>query len=565
MFKKSFKGKIILPGAIVLVALVVTLTAFLFVRFTEFSDSLINEKLLANISSLEFYLNECKANSTTAVTSYTHDPDVIEAVRDRDRDELLRIFAPVMEWHRINFFTICDEEGIVLARADEPDIFGESIISQQNIQDAMEGKISTYYEEGSVVRVSIRTGAPVYDADGTLIGILSAGVRFDSDSGLTELKKLFNSEITVFLGETRIASTIFINGQSIVGTVIDPIIAEIVFNNKQEYIGNIDILGETYRGYFKPLLNARDEVFAAIFLGLPLAELNKESLIFIRNGIYIGLVGLAVSLALLFVIISSISKPLVSLSKNMANFADGNLDVDINISSEDEVGHLGMSLQKSVSVIKELFEDIETMIAEQNKGNTDYSIDTDSLPGDYKQFAKNISQLAGFAMRDPLTGMSNRRSFNNRLSLEWQRAIRERIPVSLLILDLDKFRIYNDLFGHQQGDVTLITVADVIVRSLNRTIDFAARWGGEEFVVLLPHTDLSGAMLVAERIRKNIEDTVIVCPDKRGEKITISIGVNTQTPVQNSSIDSFISIADSALYKAKETGRNKVCSYEDCL
>jgi len=162
-----------------------------------------------------------------------------------------------------------------------------------------------------------------------------------------------------------------------------------------------------------------------------------------------------------------------------------------------------------------------------------------------------------FGLIDPLTKISNRRGFENRLNLEWSRALRDRTPVSILIMDIDKFKNYNDTFGHQQGDKALKTFADISAKALLRSVDFAARWGGEEFVVLLPGTDTDGAAEVAERIRKQIEGTVITTDDGDETSITVSIGVNSLVPDQDATIEDFIKKADQALYKAKETGRNR--------
>jgi diguanylate cyclase (GGDEF)-like protein len=163
---------------------------------------------------------------------------------------------------------------------------------------------------------------------------------------------------------------------------------------------------------------------------------------------------------------------------------------------------------------------------------------------------------------DQLTSIPNRRGFDIRMDMEWVRAIREKTLISILIMDVDKFKAYNDTYGHQQGDVALQSVAKTVVQSLKRPGDFAARWGGEEFVVLLPNTDASGAMNIAERIRLNISNVLIPCADGTETKITISIGVKTQSPWRENSLDNFIAGADKALYKAKETGRNRVCCSE---
>ena len=168
------------------------------------------------------------------------------------------------------------------------------------------------------------------------------------------------------------------------------------------------------------------------------------------------------------------------------------------------------------------------------------------------------------SMTDQLTEIPNRRSFDSRLTMEWRRAMRERTPISLLMLDVDKFKTYNDIYGHQQGDVILCAVARSLQSDLKRPGDFAARWGGEEFAALLANTDMPGAIEVAERVRANVENLHLTGA-KDGQTpantapITISIGVATQTPDPTSSLDLFISAADTALYAAKKAGRNRVC------
>ena len=167
------------------------------------------------------------------------------------------------------------------------------------------------------------------------------------------------------------------------------------------------------------------------------------------------------------------------------------------------------------------------------------------------------------SLLDQLTSLPNRRGFDGRISMEWTRAIREKSLISILVLDVDEFKVYNDTFGHQQGDVALKEVAGSVAQSLYRPGDFAARWGGEEFVVLLPNTDLTDALNIAERIRLNVSNMIIPCFDGTETKVTVSIGVKTEMPKRNSTIDTFISDADKALYMAKESGRNRVCHLID--
>ncbi|MCL2209051.1 MAG: diguanylate cyclase [Treponema sp.] len=166
------------------------------------------------------------------------------------------------------------------------------------------------------------------------------------------------------------------------------------------------------------------------------------------------------------------------------------------------------------------------------------------------------------SMLDQLTQLPNRRSFEMRINTEWAVAQREKKPISILMIDLDKFKNYNDTYGHLQGDIALKTTAGIFGKTLKRPADFAARWGGEEFIVLLPNTDSHGALEIAEKIRGNVEDMEIPSADMQKSNITVSIGVNTHCHDQNTFvINDFISGADKALYDAKDAGRNRVCQY----
>jgi len=177
----------------------------------------------------------------------------------------------------------------------------------------------------------------------------------------------------------------------------------------------------------------------------------------------------------------------------------------------------------------------------------------------HERILKQMRIIEEYGLIDTLTNIPNRRQFDQHVAREWNRAIRDKKSISLLMIDVDHFKIYNDTYGHQQGDVALQKAASTIASSLKRKIDIAARWGGEEFAVLLPNTGLEGAKLVAEVIRQNIESTLIPGSfDDSHHNITVSIGAAHVQPDNNSSISDLILQADRALYKAKDLGRNRV-------
>ena len=176
---------------------------------------------------------------------------------------------------------------------------------------------------------------------------------------------------------------------------------------------------------------------------------------------------------------------------------------------------------------------------------------------------KIISQMRtiyNMSVEDALTGLGNRRHFNNILNQEWRRSIRQQHPLSFMIMDIDHFKKYNDTYGHLSGDAVLKGAAQVIKKGAARVTDFVARWGGEEFAVILPETNIEGAMVVAENIRSSIESAVFEMEDGIRTSITISIGVHSVVAEEEEgyTLKNYISDTDAALYAAKEQGRNRV-------
>jgi len=166
-------------------------------------------------------------------------------------------------------------------------------------------------------------------------------------------------------------------------------------------------------------------------------------------------------------------------------------------------------------------------------------------------------ELEKRANSDGLTGLANRRHFMDRLESELDRSLRYERPLSLVLLDLDHFKEVNDGHGHAAGDAVLRATADIL-RAVSRDVDLAGRLGGEEFGVLLPETSVEGAMALAERVRKRLAQRVYNAGEEVSYRVTGSLGVSTRDGTQQLSGDSFLHRADTALYRAKEGGRNRV-------
>ncbi|MFL6676062.1 MAG: GGDEF domain-containing protein [Massilia sp.] len=173
---------------------------------------------------------------------------------------------------------------------------------------------------------------------------------------------------------------------------------------------------------------------------------------------------------------------------------------------------------------------------------------------DEKQAQIALEQLA---TRDGLTGLANRRCFDDTLHAEWARALRQKLPLSLLMVDVDNFKAYNDANGHLGGDECLKRIATAVASEM-RANDLVARYGGEEFAVILPNQSLKGAAIVAERIRCRVEQLQVPNRLAPTQHVTVSIGAATALAGPDNDASQLVAIADAALYRAKHLGRNRI-------
>lgn len=269
------------------------------------------------------------------------------------------------------------------------------------------------------------------------------------------------------------------------------------------------------------------------------AEKNYEdayrALIEIRNVALASTAWLLLGVGLFAYLLSlTIIGPLTRLTDGAARVAGGDLSVAIPADPPKEIGRLATMFNTMVTYLREAQEELTAVNLALNERNV---------------------ALETLSATDPLTGLHNRRRMRDALNAEVARHQRHGRPFSILMVDVDFFKKYNDTYGHPEGDGLLKKVGEILSSSL-RSVDFAARYGGEEFLVLLPDQDQKGALEVAERIRQRIsvetEDTV-----NQRKAVTVSIGTAT-FPEAGHTANVLLSNADAALYRAKNSGRNCV-------
>lgn len=248
----------------------------------------------------------------------------------------------------------------------------------------------------------------------------------------------------------------------------------------------------------------------------------------LRSGVWLMVGGLLVLMAVLMVLVQyEVVRPIVRMSRHLTHLRlNGNYDQRFDYTETDELGRLARSLN-----------DLLTRVAEQS------------------------SQLKDLSYEDSLTNVANRRCFNEQFRLQWEYCAREQLPLGIILCDIDDFKRFNDLYGHLEGDKCLHEVAQALKRSANKKLDLVARFGGEEFVILLPETTLLDVIKIAERIRVKIEALAIEHGRSQTSRwVTMSLGVASMIPTLECSSEILLHAADSALYRAKAGGRNRVVS-----
>lgn len=300
--------------------------------------------------------------------------------------------------------------------------------------------------------------------------------------------------------------------------------------------------GNKYLAAFSPIPHTTWMVVSTIPLYALIAEVRA-----IRNKIIlIGLICFVFVLLLSYGISRSISAPLEKLVGIMKETETGNFRIRMGYEGRDEIAVLSQKFNEMASKVHHHNDQLEELVAARTL-----------------ELEEANRKLELLSSTDGLTGLANRRRFDEVLANELRRAIRSGTHLALIMLDVDFFKKYNDRYGHQAGDECLRKVARALQAGCHRAGDLVARYGGEEFVLIAADTDMAGALVLAEMLRRAVETLGLPHGESELGRITISVGVAAVKPEADQTTDRLLQMADRAMYRAKAQGRNRVAATDE--
>lgn len=282
----------------------------------------------AAVSSLVADIESLKLQSSLVSNAIAMSDQVKKAVKDKNRDELKKALNGLKAF-QAEFITVVDEKGDVILRTHEPNKFGDNIKSQQNIITALGGASGTYVEPGTAVKLSARTGSPVFDENKKVIGAISTGYRLDNPKILESLKAVNLCDYSICLGDTRISTTLKDEtGKYKIDTKIDPVVADRVLNKGEQFQGEANVVGITFIGEYLPIKDHQGKPFGVITSAKSLEIVQKE-----KNEILMVIFSIAVAVfvvmvfCLIFVIRKIVTKPLGDVLSISQRIAHGDLSI----------------------------------------------------------------------------------------------------------------------------------------------------------------------------------------------------------------------------------------------
>lgn len=383
-----------------ILAIVATLVPALYL-LREYNNEITTEQVSESMKGLTTVLEDYKQNALNFGAIMASNPNVIKAIKNKDADTVLKEVAPLLKKAKIDFATITDETGTVIVRTHEM-TKGDSVIKQDNVKNALKGTSFGAIESGTAVKFSARAGTPVKDEQGKIVGVISTGYYISNDTVVDKVKENFGTDVTLFLGDTRVATTIMKDGQRVLNTKLNEKIAAKVLNEGQNYVGKADILGTQYITSYTPLIGPENKPIGILFVGknMEFVSVAQNKIAMIVGGI--SLIVMLIIIVIATIISNKITNPIQRLVTAMGWVANGDLSKTIEVTAKDEIGALAVGYNTMIKHLKELIDNVNTSARTLTSASR-------SLMESGEQSAQSVTQVAA-TIADLARGAEQQRS-----------------------------------------------------------------------------------------------------------------------------------------------------------
>lgn len=351
---QSIQAKMIAYILLLVIGTAAVITGPALYFFTQFVYDEAQSSTRQGMEGLYTLVEEYRSQALTKALLLVHTKGLAEGIAARDTAAVLAVLTPAIKDAGLDFVTVTDEQGVVIARTHEPAKKGDRVNGQANVAKALTGTPLAVIESGTVVKLSARAGVPVKDSQGKIVGVLSTGYDLGKEAIVDRAKAMFGTDVTLFLGDTRLMTTVMKDGKRIVGTKLNEQIADKVLKQGQTYINKAEILNMPYLTAYMPLAGTDGQPIGVVFAGKNISDVLQvrnqivKVVLIIAAVVLLGAVGFTVFFAQRF------TRPLRHLEVAASRMAQGDLTGTVPVASQDEIGRLAGSFSLMMQELKGL-------------------------------------------------------------------------------------------------------------------------------------------------------------------------------------------------------------------
>ena len=375
---------------------IATLTVFAttYVPARRINDATLEEHASSMLTTLKNEIAYLSSQSQSSAESMAEFESLVKAYEENDVDAMYNAVDTFYKVAKMttDCITLTDDKGVVLFRYYS-DKKGDSIAELDYVAKALAGEENTSVAKGNNIKLGARTGVPVKDSSGKVLGVISITYPLDHEAIVDQLKGDSDNEFTIFLDDERINTTLMDGNERAVGTKMSADVAKIVLEDKKEYVHEIEIFGEKFIAAYAPLLDADGNVIGALFSGVDICEISEQRTTSTMIGIAIALVIVALIVVIMNLYIrKSISTPVTKLCGVAKEIAEGNLSTDINVNPNNEIGDLADSLKEVQTNLQTYIMDISEHMEMLAAGDITHEITRDYV-GDFASIKESINKI----------------------------------------------------------------------------------------------------------------------------------------------------------------------------